>query len=55
MIEINDLTYKAAGYSSLDVLNFFKEINYSAFGVSSDAQLEPCVQLPNFGNIIFKP
>ena len=55
MIEINDLTYKAAGYSSLDVLNFFKEINYSAFGVSSDAQLEPCVQLPSFGNVIFKP
>ncbi len=55
MVEINDLTYRAAGYSVGDVAKFFNELNYTPCGVTKQGSLQRGVPLPAFGNIIFVP
>jgi FkbM family methyltransferase len=55
LIEINDETYKIAGYNSSDVLTFFRTINYAPFTLTKEATLDACKELPAFGNVIFKP
>jgi FkbM family methyltransferase len=54
MIEINDYTYKAAGYTSKDVNDFFTGLNYRAFQVNRDGNLNICSNLPAFGNVVYK-
>src|SRR5204862_8218358 len=54
MVEINQETYKAAGYSIHDVDSFFKDFNYEAFMIGKRGQLIKCMTLPSFGNIVFK-
>ena len=55
MVEINNITYEMAGYTSLDILDFFLSMNYHPFLIDRNAKLRPCTTLPSFGNIIFKP
>lgn len=55
LIEINQPTYMAAGYSVADVEVFFKENNYLAHRVNKTGKLEICSKLPEFGNVIFVP
>jgi FkbM family methyltransferase len=55
MIEINDFTYEAAGYSTLEIAGFFAQRKYFPYRVNAAGNLEPCKILPTFGNIIFKP
>lgn len=54
MVEINDYTYKAAGYASKDVNDFFTSLNYRAFQVNRDGNLTSCNKLPTFGNVVYK-
>jgi FkbM family methyltransferase len=55
LIEINALTYNAAGYTVADVLAFFAELNYTPSQVSKTGKLVECNSLPDFGNVIFVP
>jgi FkbM family methyltransferase len=55
MVEVSDITYHQAGYSSSDVRRFFTEIGYEAFIVGKQGTLLPLPQLPAFGNIFFVP
>ncbi len=54
LIEINDFTYQAAGYTTADIERFFNELNYQPYKVNNRGVLEPCMTLPSFGNIIYK-
>lgn len=54
MVEINEETYNAAGYSSKDVTSFFDDIGYQAYEIVRRGRLKKCVSLPSFGNIIFR-
>lgn len=55
LIEISNETYKAAGYTVQDVLQFFRENNYAPFQIEKRGRLSECMELPAFGNIIFRP
>lgn len=55
MVEINDLTYRAAGYSIDDVSSFFKELKYQPHELNKQGKLSATKVLPAFGNIIFVP
>ncbi len=55
MIEINNGTYKAAGYTIANVENFFYKINYIPYSIGKRGRLIKCQTLPAFGNIVFKP
>jgi FkbM family methyltransferase len=55
MVEINEATYRAAGYETADVGKFFNTLGYGAFTISKNLALVPCLQLPVLGNVIFKP
>lgn len=55
MIEINDETYRAAGYNTADVKNFFDSLHYRAYRIEKRGRLKICDNLPAFGNIIFSP
>lgn len=55
LIEINELTYKKAGYTTFDVLIFFQKINYQPFQIKKRGLIEKCGKLPTFGNILFMP
>ncbi len=54
MIEINDVTYSAARYTSKDVDNFFSRLGYKPHRVSPGGDLVSCLQLPAFGNVIYR-
>ncbi|HOX84317.1 MAG TPA: FkbM family methyltransferase, partial [Chryseolinea sp.] len=55
MIEINDATYEAAGYSVADVKSFFKELNYSLHIISKGGVLKKSDVTPDFCNAVFVP
>lgn len=55
MIEINEETYRAAGYSSQDVARFFAALGYQPFTIKKRGRLEKCSALPTFGNVIYQP
>jgi FkbM family methyltransferase len=55
LIEINEVTYTAAGYTIQDVQAFFRERRYEAYEIRKRGQLVKCGRLPSFGNIIFRP
>ncbi|MCX8491315.1 MAG: FkbM family methyltransferase, partial [Cyclobacteriaceae bacterium] len=55
MIEINEETYQAAGYSTAAIAAFFRQLNYLPFKVNKMGRLESCPHLPVFGNIIYVP
>jgi FkbM family methyltransferase len=55
MIEINEETYQAAGYSTAAIAAFFLQLNYLPFKVNKMGRLESCPKLPVFGNIIYVP
>jgi|GEM_PF-780973 len=55
MVEINDLTYKAAGYSGDDVSVFFDSLQYTPFEISKAGTLQSLAALPTFGNVVFVP
>ena len=53
MIEINDVTYGAANYSSHDVDSFMATLGYKPYQVNKNGDLAKCSLLPSFGNIIY--
>jgi FkbM family methyltransferase len=53
MIEINEITYSAAGYSVDDVKIFFEGIGFTPHNITKYGRLEQIDQLPKFGNIVF--
>lgn len=55
MVEINQPTYEAAGYSVEDVYQFFKEISYTPFEINKQGDLIPSSVKPKFQNIVFVP
>lgn len=55
MIEMNDETFKAAGYSKMDIVNFFDSVRYRAYGIGKHGSLYPIVSIDNFVNVIFVP
>jgi FkbM family methyltransferase len=55
LVEINALTYKAAGYTVADVGIFFLGLRYTPHEVNKAGKLVPCSALPEFGNVIFVP
>lgn len=55
MVEINEPTYQAAGYSSLDVYQFFESLNYRPFEIDKQGNLYESNGIASFENIVFKP
>ena len=55
LLEMNEPTFTAAGYSQSDVIQFFQERNYSLNRLGKRAQLKEVSQLPSFCNVIFAP
>lgn len=55
MVEINDATYAAAGYSSQDIYNFFTAIAYLPYQIVGDGKLKAASPVVGMKNIIFKP
>lgn len=55
MIEINRTTFEAAGYGVKHIAEFFDAAAYRACVIGKRGKLESCLQLPDFGNIIFMP
>ena len=55
MLEITSATYAAAGYSTDDVLNFFRGLNYSFQIISHRGRLETPTVIPSYCNAVFTP
>jgi FkbM family methyltransferase len=55
MIEISDVTYQAAGYTTKDISAFFTSLSYLPFQIDKRGRLQSCSTLPVFGNIIYVP
>ena len=55
MVEINEVTYKTAGYTPKEILDFFLNVNYQAWEIERRGSIRKCHALPAFGNIIFMP
>lgn len=55
MVEISEENYRAAGYATSDVMNYFNELNYNPHQVNKTGDLVICNALPSFGNVIFVP
>lgn len=55
MVEINEATYTAAGYTVHDVYDFFTGISYSPFEIDRTGDLKPALKTAKMKNIIFKP
>lgn len=55
MVEINEVTYRSAGYTVDDIDSFFKKNSYQAWSIGKGGRLLKCMKLPAFGNIVFKP
>lgn len=55
MLEVSEVTYRAAGYSLEDVAKFFTALNYLPFAVDKMGKLVSSSAMPSFGNVIFVP
>lgn len=55
LVEINATTYRAAGYSPVDVFNFFDGEGYSSFEIGMRGVIIPNKVMPEFGNVVFLP
>lgn len=55
MVEVNEITYGAAGYTTGDIFELFKGLHYKPFVLNKQGALEPCEQVPRFSNVIFVP
>ena len=55
MIEINQATYAAAGFTIEDIQFFFSEVGYKSYEIRKRGRIERCETLPAFGNILFVP
>lgn len=55
MVEINESSYRSAGYKIEDIQNLLKSWNYSAYSIERRGKLKRQDQLPLFGNVIFQP
>jgi len=55
LIEINEETFNAAGYSTLDVISFLKDLNYMAFQIKKGKLKQiDYSELNKWGNYIFQ-
>ncbi|MEZ4909563.1 MAG: FkbM family methyltransferase [Saprospiraceae bacterium] len=56
LIEINEGTFKNAGYSTADVMEFFRSLNYKFFSIKRGEFIsEPKIELEDWGNYIIQP
>jgi FkbM family methyltransferase len=55
MIEMNEDTYRSAGYSGEDIKQFFRDLNYSMNRIKKGGHLEQIKETPPFSNVIFTP
>ncbi|MBT1705496.1 FkbM family methyltransferase [Chryseosolibacter indicus] len=55
MLELNQKTYEAAGYTIEDIHIFFKELNYQSYSIERRGKISKCESMPLFGNILFIP
>lgn len=55
MIEINQVTYAAAGYTPAEVYSFFHELGYQANLITKDGLLKPELTHSEFNNVVFLP
>ncbi len=55
MLEVNEETYRAAGYSVNDVRSFFASLGYTLNLITKDGGLKSAQAVPSFCNVVFKP
>lgn len=55
MVEINEASFRAAGYQPQDVYDFFNALSYLSYEVLKGGKLKPASPLAGFKNIVFKP
>ncbi len=55
LLEMNEITFKAAGYELATVVDFFKELNYSIFKIGRDGILQPLRSPSGVNNCVFVP
>ncbi len=55
LVEINESSYHAAGYTIEDISSYFNQLGYKPYSISKDGALNPVSTLPPFANIVFKP
>ncbi len=55
MVEMNDDTFKAAGYSKTQVIEFFEKLHYKAHAINKQGALVPILSFNVFSNVIFVP
>jgi FkbM family methyltransferase len=55
MIEINNATYQAAGYTVPDVIQFFKQMRYTLNIMTKNGTLKAVTATPGFCNAVFVP
>lgn len=55
MVEMNDDTFKAAGYSKTQVIEFFDQLGYKANAIDRQGELIPILSFNIFSNVIFVP
>lgn len=55
MVEVNEETYRTAGYEVKDILDFFADFNYKPYEIRRRGAIARCGTLPAFDNILFMP
>lgn len=55
MLEVNDDTYRTAGYSMNDIRNFFTELGYTMHLIGRGGILTKAERAPAFCNVVFVP
>jgi FkbM family methyltransferase len=55
LLEINDATYRAAGFSQQDVIRFFTDLNYTLHVITKQGTLQKAQATPGFCNAVFVP
>ncbi|HEY9007877.1 MAG TPA: FkbM family methyltransferase [Ohtaekwangia sp.] len=55
MLEINEATYLAAGYTVPDVIQFFSDLGYTLHIMTKSGTLKPVSSTPAFCNAVFVP
>ena len=55
LIEINESSYRAAGYTVEDINSFFRALNYSMHLITKTGILKRSDLTPNFCNVVFVP
>lgn len=55
MIEMNEDTFRSAGYSSKEIREYFKSLHYSMYQIRKAGKLHRTDAIPDFCNVVFMP